>query len=320
MRITGVRWRTERWPIAGGGAARGHTERTAIVVEVTTATGEIALGEAAPLPGMSADTLAAASADIAAFAARPPFEIAPTVAAITALAADTSSPSARFAIETALLSALAARDGVPVAELLAPGHAVTELPVSIVVDTAEEARRAVAAGAGCLKIKVGPDGDLERVIAIAHAAPDLELRLDANRCWPAARVRERLFALAELPIAYVEEPCVDAHSLLDDPRALPCPIALDESLATLSEAAIEVALRAPGLAALILKPTLLGGFARCLALAARARAAGKDAIVTHTLEGAIGTAACAELALALGGTRAVGLGAAHRVVLRRDPR
>ena len=146
---------------------------------------------------------------------------------------------------------------------------------------------------------MGYDGDVERVLAIAAAAPRIALRLDANRAWPAARVRERLFALAELPVELVEEPCPEAHLLVDEP--LPCPIALDESLATLGPAALAHALAQPGLGALILKPTLLGGFAACLALAAQARAAGKQAIVTHCLEGPVGTAACAELALALGG-------------------
>jgi L-alanine-DL-glutamate epimerase-like enolase superfamily enzyme len=52
---------------------------------------------------------------------------------------------------------------------------------------------------------------------------------------------------------------------------------------------------------------MLGGLARCLALAARARAAGVDAVVTHSFDGPIATAAACELALALAPRRAVGL-------------
>ena len=308
MTIAGVRSRVVRWPIAGDGAARGRTERAAILVEIELASGHRGLGEAAPLPGVSTDTLDDAAAAIAAFeaaaATRGP-GLEPTLTAIAMFAAAiTTSPSARFAIETAVLSARAAARACPLADLLVvddePNPSPRDaIPTAVVVDDPEAARRAIAAGARCLKIKVGPTGDLERVIAIHHAAPTATLRLDANRAWSRALTRPLLHALADLPIEFVEEPCPDAHELLAD--ALPCPIALDESLATLTDAQLTVALAAPGLAALVLKPTLLGGLHACLALAARAAAAGKDVVVTHALEGPIGTAACAELALAIAG-------------------
>ena len=133
----------------------------------------------------------------------------------------------------------------------------------------------------------------------------MRLRIDANRSWPRADVHARLAALAAFPIDFVEEPCLDAHELLAS--RLPCRIALDESLATLDTAQLARALRSPDLAALILKPTLVGGFARCLELAALARAANVAPIVTHALEGPIGTAACVELAHVIGGDVAVGL-------------
>ena len=312
LQISAVRTRTVRWLIAATGAARGLRERAAILVEVATSDGHVGVGEAAPLPGTSSDTLAGATAGVAALAARAPFAIEPTFDAITRFAAElTEMPSARFAIETALLAALASQRCCTIADLLSDQPA-RALPVAVVVDTPEDARAAVAAGARTLKIKVDRDGNLDRVVAISAAVPGVSLRLDANRSWPRARVRERLFALAELPIEFVEEPCVDAHTLLGDP--LPLLIALDESLPMLSQALIKAALIAPGLGAIVLKPTLLGGFAPCLALALLARLAGKRVVITHCLEGPVGTAACAELALALGGTTA-GL-APHAALVR----
>src|SRR5690606_17782913 len=65
--------------------------------------------------------------------------------------------------------------------------------------------------------------------------------------------------------------------------------------------------------------TLLGGVRACLELAARARAAGKHAIVSHTLEGTVGFAACHALARALGGGPH-GLGAPLRGSPARTPR
>jgi L-alanine-DL-glutamate epimerase-like enolase superfamily enzyme len=340
VRITSVAARTLRWPIASEGAARGRAERAAVIVELRCANGVLGLGEAAPLPGLSRDTLDDAER---------------AIADLDAGGAVASSPAAQFALETALLDALGRSTGRSVADLLTgtvsllsrSGAATLKdseglmgtvsllsrfaaspscdqgassvdrpqspvfaaaVPLAAVVDDPDSARRHFAAGIRCFKIKLATDDDPARVTAIAAAVPDARLRIDANRSWPRAEVHARLAALARLPIDYVEEPCIDSHQLLDD--ALPMRLALDESLATIMPDELDRALRSPQLAALVLKPTLLGGLSAVLALADRARQAGVAAIVSHGLEGPIGTAACASLALALGGSHAVGL-AAH---------
>jgi O-succinylbenzoate synthase len=221
----------------------------------------------------------------------------------------TPAPAARFAVETALLAAYAQQTRSSVARLLSP-MPQAELHSAAVVDDEDEAQIAVALGARCLKIKVGgePGADIARVRAIARRAPAALLRLDANRGWPADDVDRILAQLDGLAIDYVEEPCRDAHLLLS--CDLPYRIALDESLAELDTAQLARAITSPKLAALVLKPTLLGGFARCMELAALAHRHGVAPIVTHTLEGPIGTAACHELARAIGADVPVGL-AAH---------
>ena len=326
MRIIAARTRTERWSLDGTGAARGRTERISIFLDVTTDDGHTGTGEAAPLPGLSIETLDDASAGLAAFVdavTRAPIDLpSPTGAHVGAsrgtarpLAEDAAAhvsaasvlaraheiaarfaataPAACFALETALLSAYAAHAGASVAALLPHLRAIVLEP-SVVVDDPEQAARAVAEGAQFLKVKVGPALGREHIEAIARAAPAARLRLDANRSWPLASVRERLAALAGLPVDYVEEPCPDAHRLLDGPIAVP--IALDESLPHLSTDALARALASPQLAALILKPTVLGGFAACLELASLAGMNAKPVLVTHTLESPVGRAACEALA------------------------
>jgi o-succinylbenzoate---CoA ligase len=261
-----MRSRVVRWRLAPTGAARGRTIRESVIVEVMRPSGAIGYGEAAPLS--------------------PRDSIGNALRALDGARVD--SPSARFAIEIAELDAFAKEIGVPLASIL--GSNIAELPTAIVVDAPVETT------ARCIKIKVGPDGDVERVRRIAAAAPHATLRLDANRSWPRDRVHAYMTELAGLPIEFVEEPCLDAHTL----GPMPLPIALDESLADDVDWS--------GAAAIVLKPSLLG-LARCRELAARARAQGIAPIVTHGLEGPIGTAACAAFALAIGGDRAVGLGA-----------
>jgi O-succinylbenzoic acid--CoA ligase len=371
MRIVRARTQLVRWPIVPDGAARGRTERAALLLEVVTADGHVGLGEAAPLQGMSADSLVDAEAALTAFVARVPFELAPVLEElaisasgrivsltpeaapaivsndddaapiatstertpttpmeiaragdtarhrarrestrhadggatrgvlddVVAVSASTTAPSARFAIETALLAAVAREMGMPIASLLVPKPAVS-LPCAMVVDDPAAARRAVLSGVRTLKIKVGPTGDVDRVIAIHRAAPDAMLRLDANRSWPRDRVASLLRAFAELPIEFVEEPSANSFALLSE--TFPVPLALDESLAMLSPEQITRALASRTLGAIVVKPTLVGGLHAATQLAAKARDAGKRVVISHALEGPIGTAACAALAVAIG--------------------
>jgi o-succinylbenzoate synthase len=266
-----------RWQLPATGAALGGDwrEREAVIVAIE-GDGATGLGEAAPLPGMSTDTIDDAERALARFE---PGE----------------SPSARFAIETAFAALRAQRERISVARLLGGEHEVRA--VTVVDDRCEVT-------APIIKIKVGaaPFGDdLARMKRIAAAAPGAAIRVDAYRRWPRGEVHARLAMTAGAlggALEYVEEPCPAAHELLA--RDLPCSIALDESLVALAPGDLAAALRSPGLAALVLKPTLLGGFARCLELAALARAHGKRPVVTHALEGPVGRAACEQLARAIG--------------------
>ena len=307
MRIVSIAAQTVRWPVAGATSARGRSERAAVIVEARTDRGAIGLGEAAPLPGMSLDTLDEARHEIARFARLVPFGVTDRDAAATLVAATVAVPAARFALETALFDALARERRISLASLLRAGAGTRTVPLAAVVDDPDAASDALAAGICCLKIKLGADDPLDRVFAIAAAAPGATLRIDANRTWPASEVADRLAALAALPVEYVEEPCRDAHLLLAAPLA--CKLALDESLAALSSSYLAAALRSPQLAAVVLKPALLGGLSACLALAALARASGVATVASHALEGPIGTAACAELALALGADAPAGTAA-----------
>jgi L-alanine-DL-glutamate epimerase-like enolase superfamily enzyme len=83
------------------------------------------------------------------------------------------------------------------------------------------------------------------------------------------------------------------------PSAPPVPIALDESLRDNLQLSPELA-RARGIVGGVLKLGPLGGFFRVLRLARQLRGAGIGLVVSHTLEGPVGTAAATELALALG--------------------
>jgi L-alanine-DL-glutamate epimerase-like enolase superfamily enzyme len=280
--------------------------RPSAIVRARGESGAIGLGEATPLPGRSRDTVEDCARAVAAVRGVLPIALTPAnalgYAADLAGAVAATAPAARFAIETALCDLVARTAGWPLARLLAPSPAAS-VPINALCASPAEAAAAIARGIGCVKIKQ---------VAIARAVRsvigDASLRVDANQAWAARDVDKNLAELAAIGVEYVEEPARGwrAKSAV--------PLALDESLADDDrDAWLDDALASGAFAAVVLKPALIGGLTAALALAARARAHGVDAVVTHSFDGAIATAAACELARAIGsmtrggGPRAHGL-------------
>jgi L-alanine-DL-glutamate epimerase-like enolase superfamily enzyme len=281
--------------------------RPAAIVRARGESGAVGLGEAQPLPGRSPDTVDDCARAVAALRGVLPITLAPKsavgFAADLASAVASSAPAARFAIESALCDLVARTAGWPLARLLAPAPGpAASVPINALCATPGEAIAAIARGIRCVKVKAR--GDLELVRAIrAVLPPDVRLRVDANQAWSATESVARLEELAALGVEYVEEPTAGLARGLRAPLA--APIALDESLASIDsgdlDAWLDDALASRAIAALVLKPSLVGGLTACLALAGRARAHGVGAVVTHAFDGPIATAAACELARAIAG-------------------
>jgi L-alanine-DL-glutamate epimerase-like enolase superfamily enzyme len=250
-------------PRAVGSARAPVRERYGLLLRVDDGA-RVGWGEASPLPGFSRDTLDECEAQLAAWCAR---------------GAPPTAPAAQFAVETALagLANLAGR---------APAG---PLALAAVVETADEARAAVARGLGAVKLKVGRDFDAElrRLHEVRAAVGDaVALRVDANRAWSRAEAPARLRALAALRPEFVEEPL--AGGLGGARLASPVPLAADETL---------LDGRVPPVDVLVLKPMALGG-ATCRRLA---REFGGPVVVTHLWDGPVALAAAAALARSLDG-------------------
>jgi o-succinylbenzoate synthase len=248
--------------------------------------GRVGVGECAPLPGRSPDTIDACVRAL---------ETARALHDVPA-----SLPAARFALETALADLDAQERGCSVAGVLAAApHAV--LPCSAVV------RLGGSSDAGTWKVKIGA-GRVEDEVAQLHAVPaGVRLRLDVNRRWDRDTAARALPLLAALSPEWVEEPMPARELVALGPP--PVPIALDESVLDDPDATM-AALDRGLVRALVLKPAVLGGLAACARWAARARTAGAVPIVSHLFDGPVALAACIELALALAqpGDPAPGLG------------
>jgi L-alanine-DL-glutamate epimerase-like enolase superfamily enzyme len=86
-----------------------------------------------------------------------------------------------------------------------------------------------AAGRPLLKLKLGGEGDLDRVAAVRAAAPGAALIADANEAWTPDQLRRWLPELAALGVELVEQPLPAGQDAALAGIARLVPICADES-------------------------------------------------------------------------------------------
>ncbi|WP_029002432.1 N-acetyl-D-Glu racemase DgcA [Azorhizobium doebereinerae] len=180
--------------------------------------------------------------------------------------------AARNALDCAFWDLEAKQTGCRVAErlgLAAPRPLVTAFTLSL--DSPEAmANAARAANRPLLKLKLGAEGDAERLAAIRAAAPEARLIVDANEGWTPETVAERMADCARAGVELIEQPLPAGadESLARLPR--PVPVCADESV---HDRAGLAALR-DRYDAVNIKLDKTGGLTEALALADEARAHG----------------------------------------------
>jgi len=141
------------------------------------------------------------------------------------------------------------------------------------------------------KLKVGR-GDLQSEIKLVKEVRDrlpetVQLRLDANQAWTMDEAMTFAESIAGVDIEYIEEPLQDVDLLEDLHSRTGFKYALDETL--LRAEAIDAW---PNAAALICKPTILGGREAVERLAAT----GKPIVFSAAFESGVGIARIVQLA------------------------
>lgn len=150
----------------------------------------------------------------------------------TALQQALPAGAARNAVDCALWDLDAKRQGKSVwqlAGLSEPGAVITAYTLSL--DTPEKMRDSALKNATrpVLKIKLGGEGDLQRLQAVREGAPTSQLIVDANEGWSAADYDALAPVMLDLGVALVEQPlAVGADDALAG-RARPLAVCADES-------------------------------------------------------------------------------------------
>ncbi|CAN5603797.1 o-succinylbenzoate synthase [soil metagenome] len=290
------------------------TERQGVLIRLAMESGEVGWGDAAPLPGFSAENLVTARQQLERLLpvlSGREFSLSDflTPSGVFKELLDRAglAPSARFAVELAACEAAANLLGLALPNALHPNPVAT-LPINALLTDAanvtEDVARVVGQGYSTVKLKVGQLRPQEAASAVREARQtgglDLSIRLDANRgwSWDAAC----LFAeeLRDERIDYIEEPLKQPERLQDLAKQTGLPIALDESL---SHVYVD-ALITDWLAAIVVKPTIVGGIAATLRLATRAHERGVRVVLSGAFESGVGMRGVAALAAATGGEAA----------------
>ncbi len=194
----------ERWPIAGSFTISRGSKTEAHVVTVTLEDGShLGRGECVPYPRYE-ETVPQVMAALA--AARDRIE-----AGITREEAATLQlpHAARNALDCALWDLAAKRAGQPVWQLAGlpePKPAITAYTLSLDTPEAMGEAAARAAERPLLKLKLGRDGDAERLRLIRRNAPRSRLIIDANEGWTPDTLDRMLAACADVGVELVEQP------------------------------------------------------------------------------------------------------------------
>jgi O-succinylbenzoate synthase len=284
-------------------------EREGLLIRFSSEDGEMGWGEIAPLPGFSEESLTNAIEQAAAIArklvGRPIPKDLNEIDRALAATSIAMYPSVRCGIEGALLHWLAEIEDRAI-RFTDRTDTPSTVPLNGLLTGDTEsilqcATLLVNQGYRAVKVKLG-QRSLEDDIALTyrlHARIDgkASLRLDINRAWSFDQAIAFGKGVEVLPIEYVEEPLQESGRLAELAASWKLPIALDESLVEMTPKTFQPF---HGLKVFILKPMLLGGFARAHEWASCASKAGIVSVVSSSFESAVGLTMLGHLASQVG--------------------
>jgi O-succinylbenzoate synthase len=272
------------------------SSRRGFLVKLSTDSGATGWGEIAPLPGFSRESLALVKQQTlqlksTLIGSNLPDDLSPRGKGWShwRLPGDLA-PSVRCGLELAVWNFDLAKE--PRKRVLVNGLLTGDRD-----EVLHGAYEMVRLGYKAVKVKVG-GRPIDEAIEITWKARDtvgdrVRLRLDANRAWSLDQAVKFGKAVFTCDVDYIEEPTADPVDLGVFSSECGVPIALDE---TLSDSPIKALEGYRGIKAIILKPTLLGGFQKAYDLAQRGRNLGIQPIVSACFESGIGILGLARFA------------------------
>ncbi len=223
-----------------------------------------------------------------------PLDVENNRSIIGELASETKS--AQAALEIALLDNAAQALGRPLYAYLGlpkPQSIRTTMTIALAEPDKMAERAKEAAAFSALKLKVGVEGDIERIEAVRKVTSQ-PIRVDANGGWTVDVAIEKIKQLKSLGVEFVEQPLakndIEGYKKLSKESALP--IWVDESVITSDDLR-----KLKGLVSgVVLKIQKMGGVKPALEIAYLARAMGMGVMLGCMVESSVGIAAGCHIA------------------------
>jgi len=277
-----------------------------VIVRVETDAGLTGLGEGAPTPFVTGETVEMVEAAVAflrpAVLGQSPFAIAAIHQGMDRLLV--GNGSAKAALDMALYDIMAQAAGQPLYRYLGGDTDLVETDMTIGLDQpatmAAKAADLVAQGFRQIKIKAGADDahDQAAIAAIRQAAPAAHLKVDANQGWTPGQALAMLDYYHRYGVGAVEQPLPhwDVEGTAYVRARSPIPIMVDESCFTPHDASRIV--RSQAADVINIKLMKCGGIYPALQINAVAQAAGVRCMLGCMLESRLAIAAGAHLVAA----------------------
>ena len=263
-----LRVTSERWPIRGTFAISRGAKTEAVVVVAELGDGKAkGRGECVPYAryGESVESVTAAIEGL-----RPRL-----AAGLGRAELQGAMPpgAARNALDCAFWDLEAKRTGRPVHEIAglpAPVPLATAYTISLGTPDAMARAAKQEAHRTLLKVKLGAEGDPERIAAVRAAAPDAMLIVDANEGWRDADLARNLAACAAAGVKLVEQPLPEGRDAALARIDRTIPVCADES----AHARDSLSALAGRYDAVNIKLDKAGGLTEAIAMAAEAERLG----------------------------------------------
>ncbi|KAK9276554.1 hypothetical protein L1049_006088 [Liquidambar formosana] len=217
----------------------------------------------------------------------------------------------------AVLNSIAARQGSSLLNILHPRkdteneiyERLSRVQICALIDSngtpmevAHVATTLVEEGFTAIKLKVARRADPFEDAAVIQevrkkVGHQIALRADANKKWTYEEAIQFGFSVKNCGLQYIEEPVQDQDDIIKFCEETGLPVALDETIDNIGENPLKMLAKFThsGIAAVVIKPSVVGGFENTAFIARWAQQQGKMAVISAAFESGLGLSAYIQL-------------------------
>lgn len=311
--ITSVNFYTYDIPLNQSLRISGNTmsARQGAILVLTDSKGHTGCGEISPLPGLHSETLPEIVEYFIYLKNYRPGEVRTNENTfLSDMGIESSNqwnrwPSVRFGVTSALADLNANNLTRPVCELWPGNPKVKTININALITREDDYLSQIQflreAGYTSVKVKVGNNdlaGDIDRIHKLRMLlGPETAIRIDANCSWGYPEAHRFIESVADTGFEYIEEPLKNAADIPRLINKLRCPVALDESLPAWRDRTSVP----DGIAALIIKPSVVGSVDENLRWIDFARQKNIKAVISDTFHSGVGMRMLLNMAVYAGG-------------------